>query len=79
MPLNGRQAAQLVLLSGVAVEVGGLTSNRQYPNAVAISVAGGSGNSTMYLVDGGFNNDPQNNTGNAMPFPDALQEFRTET
>ena len=32
----------------------------------------------MYLVDGGYNNDPQNNTGNAMPFPDALQEFRTE-
>jgi hypothetical protein len=80
LPLNGRQATQLVLLSGAAVEVGGgLTSNRQYPNAVAISVAGGSGNSTLYLVDGGYNNDSGNNTGNAMPFPDALQEFRTET
>ena len=32
----------------------------------------------MYLVDGGYNNDPQNNTGNPMPFPDALQEFKTE-
>jgi hypothetical protein len=80
LPLNGRQATQLVLLSGAAVEVGGgLTSNRQYPNAVAISVAGGTGNSTLYLVDGGYNNDSGNNTGNAMPFPDALQEFRTET
>jgi hypothetical protein len=79
LPLNGRSALQLIVLSGSAVENTGLTDNRQYPNAVAISVAGGTGNSTMYLVDGGFNNDPQNNTGNPMPFPDALQEFRTET
>jgi hypothetical protein len=79
LPLNGRSALQLIILSGSAVETGGLTDNRQYPNAVAISVAGGTGNSTMYLVDGGYNNDPQNNTGNAMPFPDALQEFRTES
>jgi hypothetical protein len=80
LPLNGRQATQLVLLSGAAVDQpNGLTSNRQYPNAVAISVAGGTGNSTLFLVDGGYNNDSGNNTGNAMPFPDALQEFRTET
>ena len=79
LPLNGRSVLQLIVLSGSAVETGGLTDNRQYPNAVAISVAGGTGNSTMYLVDGGYNNDPQNNTGNPMPFPDALQEFRTES
>ena len=82
LPLNGRQATSLVALSGGAVDVsanGGLTSNRQPPNAVAISVAGGTGNSTLFLVDGGYNNDSGNNTGNAMPFPDALQEFRTET
>jgi hypothetical protein len=79
LPLNGRSALQLVVLAGGAVEVGGLTDNRQYPNAVSISVAGGTGNSTMYTVDGGYNNDPQNNTGNAMPFPDALQEFSVES
>ncbi len=82
LPLNGRQPTQLVALSGGAVDtsgVGGLTSNRQPPNGVAISVAGGTGNSTLFLVDGGYNNDSGNNTGNAMPFPDALQEFRTET
>ena len=54
-------------------------SNRQPQNAVAFSVAGGTGNSTLFLVDGGYNNDSGNNTGNAMPFPDALQEFRTES
>lgn len=79
LPLNGRSVLQLIVLSGSAVEVGGLTDNRQYPNAVSISVAGGTGNSTNYLVDGGSNNDPQSNTGNAMPFPDALQEFSVES
>ena len=54
---------------------GGQTDDRQPAGAVAIAVAGGTGNSTLYLVDGGYNNDPQNNTGNAIPFPDALQEF----
>jgi hypothetical protein len=78
LPLNGRSVLQLIVLAGSAVATTGLTDNRQYPNAVAISVAGGTGNSTMYLVDGGYNNDPQNNTGNPMPFPDALQEFSVE-
>jgi hypothetical protein len=45
---------------------------------VAISVAGGTGNSTLYLVDGAYNNDPLNNIGQPMPFPDALQEFKLE-
>ena len=79
LPLNGRQATQLLLLEG-AVDSGGATAaNRGYPGQVAISVAGGTGNSTQYLVDGGYNNDPQLNAGNILPFPDALQEFRTES
>lgn len=81
LPLDGRQPSQLVLLSGAAVQNDGglIGSQRQYPSAVAISVAGGTGNSTIYLVDGGFNNDPVNNIGQPMPFPDALQEFKVET
>src|SRR5207249_4451340 len=46
LPLNGRQATSLVAMAGGAVDtsnVGGLTSNRQPPNAVAISVGGGTG------------------------------------
>lgn len=79
LPLNGRSALQLIVLAGGAVETPGLTDDRQYPGAVAIAVQGGTGNSTMYLVDGGYNNDPQNNTGNAIPFPDALEEFNVES
>ena len=83
LPLNGRQASQLIMLSGPAVDNGAsgalVGSQRQYPSAVAIAVAGGTGNSTLYLVDGAYNNDPLNNIGQPMPFPDALEEFKVES
>ena len=80
LPLNGRDVNQLIILAGNAVSVGRhRRATARIPGAAAISVAGGTGNSTNYLVDGGSNNDPQNNSGNAMPFPDALQEFSVET
>ena len=82
LPLAARQPTSLLLLSGAAVvnNSGGLIgSQRQYPSAVSISVAGGTGNSTAYLVDGGFNNDPLANVSQPLPFPDALQEFKVES
>jgi len=79
LPLNGRSATQLLTLEGGAVAGGTTAGDRGFPGQVAISVAGGTPNSTQYLVDGGYNNDPQLNAGNALPFPDALQEFRTES
>ncbi len=79
LPLNGRDVNQLIILAGNAVSIGGTSGDRAYPGAAGISVAGGTSNSTNYLVDGGSNNDPQQNSGNAMPFPDALQEFSVET
>ena len=33
----------------------------------------------LYLLDGALHNDPQNAAGLALPFPDALQEFRVAT
>lgn len=59
LPLNGRQATQLILLSGAAVPSagGGIITNKNYPSAVANSVAGGQGNTTTFLLDGGFSND----------------------
>ncbi len=81
LPLNGRQPTQLILLSGAAVVTtsGGLIGDRrQYPSSVSISVAGGTGNGTSYLVDGGYNNDPLANVSQPFPFPDALQEFKVE-
>jgi hypothetical protein len=57
LPLNGRSATQLLLLQGAAVEGGVTTGNRGFPGGL-ISVAGGTGNNTRYLVDGGYNNEP---------------------
>jgi hypothetical protein len=80
LPLNGRDATQLILLAGgaVASNMGGFQQRVPGGAPAQIGVAGGLGNSTLYLVDGGYNNDPQVNTGNPLPFPDALEEFRTE-
>jgi hypothetical protein len=85
LPLNGRQATQLVLTAGAAVtvplsNVGQLYSGKNNPDEAPISVAGGGANSALtYLLDGGSHNDPINNLGLPLPFPDALQEFKVET
>ncbi len=84
LPLNGRQATQLITLSGAAVVVplansGQLISQKNYPNEVAISVAGGPADGLTYSLDGVSHNDPVNNAGLPLPFPDALQEFKVET
>jgi Carboxypeptidase regulatory-like domain len=85
LPLNGRQATQLILLSGAANDVGpangmsDLTGSKNYVSADAISVAGGQANGTLYLLDGGENMDSLQNVNLALPFPDALREFSVET
>src|SRR5438094_184412 len=56
-----------------------LTSNKNYPTASAVSIAGGQGGQTLYLVDGGYNMDPVSNVGLPLPFPDAMREFKVET
>ncbi|MCL5746260.1 MAG: carboxypeptidase regulatory-like domain-containing protein [Acidobacteria bacterium] len=81
LPLNGRQATQLVLLSGAAVipPNRGIVSSKNYPGSLTISVAGGQANGTYYLMDGGDHNDKFGDINLPMPFPDALQEFSVET
>ena len=80
MPLNGRQATELIFLSGLATTApaGDLNTNKNYPT-VTISVAGGQANGITYIMDGGTHNDPFNNLNLPTPFPDALQEFKVET
>src|SRR5438477_7637214 len=78
LPLNGRQAQELIFLSGGAVGGGKQNSNRNYPTD-SISVAGGMDNGLTYLLDGGTHNDPFNSLNLPLPFPDALQEFKVET
>src|SRR5207244_6549743 len=80
-PLNGRQATELILLSGVATTSDQGTLNpgsRNYPTII-IQVAGGMQAGLTYNLDGGNHNDPYNNLNLPLPFPDALQEFKVET
>ena len=80
LPLNGRQATDLIVLSGTTnpAPAGDLNTNKNYPT-VTLSVAGGLANGMSYLMDGGTHNDPFNNLNLPFPFPDALQEFKVET
>ena len=89
LPLNGRNAANLILLSGGAAPAptGNIVTSKTYGSvgvnaiggAVSISVAGGQPNQVNFLLDGGDNNDPAYNTNLPFPFPDALQEFSVQT
>jgi hypothetical protein len=77
LPLNGRNAQELVLLSGAAQQVapsGGYTMGGR----LTISTAGSLGTSTEYTLDGARYIDPFDSLALPLPFPDALAEFKTE-
>ena len=81
LPLNGRQATQLILLTpGTAIApVGDLATSKNYPSAVTYSVAGAQATNINYLMDGADNNDAFTNVNLPFPFPDAIQEFSVQT
>ncbi len=81
LPLNGRNAASLVLLvPGAQLDPNSsLTSGTTYPGSTPISSNGSRGNTINYVLDGGSNNDHYNNLPNPLPNPDALQEFSVQT
>src|SRR5688572_23872919 len=78
LPLQGRQVTDLIFAVGAAVDMG-RPNNRSFQGGVNISVAGGLSFGVAYLLDGALHNDPQNAAGLALPFPDAVQEFRVTT
>ncbi len=90
LPLDGRQATDLILLSGgasnTAIPGNDLLSSKNYGNGnvtssvtATISVAGGQQNSNNYLLDGGDHVDKFSNLNMPFPFPDAIQEFSVQT
>jgi hypothetical protein len=82
LPLNAREPAQLILLTGVATTQGvvanDLNTNKNFPT-ITISVAGSNANQIAFTLDGGTANNPFNGLNQPLPFPDALQEFKVET
>ena len=81
LPLNGRNAMELITISGASVNHsdGTNTGSKSFATSESISVAGGGGNQSNYLLDGGDHNDSFTNINLPFPFPDALQEFSVET
>ncbi len=81
IPLNGRQATQLILLTGAATTApaGDNVGSKNYPSEVTLSVAGSQGTQTEYLMDGADNTDSFSNVNLPFPFPDAMQEFSVQT
>lgn len=80
MPLNGRNALQLVTLTPgvlpIRVDVG---TSFQPADQVTASVSGSRSNGLNYVMDGGDNQDTYRSVANSFPNPDLLQEFSVQT
>jgi hypothetical protein len=81
MPLNGRQMTSLITLSGgsTAAPAGDFTGSKYSYQTISVSIAGGGGNTTMWRLDGGDNNDYMANGNLPFPFPDAVSQFSVES
>jgi hypothetical protein len=81
MPLNGRQLTSLLTFSGGTAPAPGndFTGSKYSYQTIAISVTGGMGNSTLWRLDGGDNNDYMGNGNLPFPFPDAVSQFSVES
>src|SRR5579872_3617367 len=78
LPLNGRQATDLIQLTGAAIPAG-VNGTAGFPGGQNIAIAGGQLSGVGYFLDGTLYNNPFDATNLPFPFPDALQEFKVET
>jgi hypothetical protein len=78
LPLNGRNAAELIQLAGAAVPAG-INGTAGFPGGLNVSVGGGLLSGVNYSLDGALYNNPFDAVNLPFPFPDALQEFKVET
>jgi hypothetical protein len=84
MPMNGREAQQLVFLVPGAINVssqdcGSNCEGGVLPGEIYAKVNGGGSNGVYYLLDGVDYNDSYINANLPLPSPDALQEFNVQT
>jgi hypothetical protein len=78
LPLNGRNAVELITLSGATIP-GGKNGTAGFPGGLNFSVAGGQLSGIGYFLDGTAYNNLFDAVNLPFPFPDALQEFKVET
>ena len=83
LPLNSasRQITGLLTISGGTNPApgGDFTGSKYSYQTISISVGGGSGNTTLWRLDGGDNNDYMANGNLPFPFPDAVSQFSVES
>lgn len=81
MPINGRQMTSLITLSGGSSPALGndFTGSKYSYATISVSVAGGNGNTTLWRLDGGDNQDYMANGNLPFPFPDAVSQFSVES
>ena len=79
LPLNGRSAVELIELAGGTAPAPVVGGNRNPWGKTGVSVAGGFNKSLYYTLDGANHINPQDAGHAALPFPDAMQEFKVET
>lgn len=81
MPLNGRHMTDLIMLSGGANSApgGDFTGSKYSYQTISLSIAGGGGNTTLWRLDGGDNQDYMANGNLPYPFPDAVSQFSVES
>ena len=81
LPLNGRNALALVLLTPAVISQAGPT-NSGFANRgtalSAVSINGGPGVFNNYMLDGGNNNQAQQSDINVQPAVDAVEEFKVQ-
>ncbi len=81
LPLNGRDAVELMnLVAGASgVSPATTTSQSTLPGAAHANINGSRDNQTSYSLDGANFLDQYYNVNVPFPFPDALQEFSVQT
>jgi hypothetical protein len=83
MPLNStsRQITGLLTVSGGSNTAPGndFTGSKYSYQTISISIAGGNGNTTLWRLDGGDNQDYMANGNLPFPFPDAVSQFSVES
>jgi hypothetical protein len=83
MPLNStsRQITGLLAISGGSntAPATDFTGSKYSYQTISISIAGGNGNTTLWRLDGGDNQDYMGNGNLPFPFPDAVSQFSVES
>ncbi len=81
MPLLGRHMTDLITASGGSspAPAGDFTGSKYSYQTISVSIAGGGGNTTLWRLDGGDNNDYMANGNLPYPFPDAVSQFSVES